>query len=194
MRICFIGDSFVNGTGDPDCQGWTGRVCSQARYSGRDITHYNLGIRGNTSDDIRLRWHREATARLPDDIDGRLVFSFGANDCVIESGRQRVHPDETIMNTREILVLASQWKPTLFIGPPPLADDGINLRLCQLSTRLEDTCQEVGVPYLDLLPSLSADDLWMREVAAYDGAHPSRLGYTRLAEMVGRWSAWQHWR
>jgi hypothetical protein len=23
IRICFVGDSFVNGTGDPQCLGWT---------------------------------------------------------------------------------------------------------------------------------------------------------------------------
>jgi acyl-CoA thioesterase-1 len=27
------------------------------------------------------RWQREAEARLPSEHDGRLVFSFGANDC-----------------------------------------------------------------------------------------------------------------
>lgn len=26
MRICFIGDSFVNGTGDDTCLGWVGRI------------------------------------------------------------------------------------------------------------------------------------------------------------------------
>lgn len=31
MRICFIGDSFVNGTGDPECLGWAGRICVTAR-------------------------------------------------------------------------------------------------------------------------------------------------------------------
>ena len=25
MRICFFGDSFVNGTGDDECLGWVGR-------------------------------------------------------------------------------------------------------------------------------------------------------------------------
>ncbi|WP_205762521.1 hypothetical protein [Magnetospirillum aberrantis] len=31
MRICFLGDSFFNGTNAPTCLGWTGRVCALAR-------------------------------------------------------------------------------------------------------------------------------------------------------------------
>ena len=64
MRICFIGDSFVNGTGDDDCLGWTGRICSAARRRGRDITLYNLGIRRDTTADIAARWEREAKSGL----------------------------------------------------------------------------------------------------------------------------------
>jgi lysophospholipase L1-like esterase len=60
MRICFFGDSIVNGTGDPDCLGWVGRVCGAARKSGVDLTSYNLGIRRDTSADILRRWRREA--------------------------------------------------------------------------------------------------------------------------------------
>ena len=80
MRICFLGDSFVNGTGDDDCLGWTGRICSSARRSGRDVTHYNLGVRRDTSADILARWRQEAERRLSPDLGGRLVFAFGGND------------------------------------------------------------------------------------------------------------------
>ncbi|MGA7119410.1 MAG: GDSL-type esterase/lipase family protein [Polyangiaceae bacterium] len=81
VRICFFGDSFVNGTGDDDGLGWVGRVVARARQGGRDVTAYNLGIRRDTSADVAARWMREARPRLPHEHDGRLVFSFGANDC-----------------------------------------------------------------------------------------------------------------
>lgn len=77
MRLCFFGDSFVNGTGDDDCLGWVGRLCAAERRVGRDLTVYNLGVRRDTSDDILRRWRREAEARLPPGCGGRLVFSFG---------------------------------------------------------------------------------------------------------------------
>jgi len=58
MRICFVGDSFVNGTGDPEYLGWTGIICAVTRSWGYDITYYNLGIRRETSADILARWGR----------------------------------------------------------------------------------------------------------------------------------------
>ena len=56
MRLCFIGDSLVNGTGDPTGLGWVGRVTASARRRGHDVTTYNLGIRRDTSADIAARW------------------------------------------------------------------------------------------------------------------------------------------
>ena len=80
IGICFIGDSFVNGTGDPNYLSWAGRICQTAYNRGQDITYYNLGVRRETSTDIKNRWFREVSCRLPSEINGRLVFSFGAND------------------------------------------------------------------------------------------------------------------
>lgn len=65
VRICFVGDSFVNGTGDPDYLGWTGRICVRTRQEGHDITYYNLGVRRETSIDIAARWQEEVSRRLP---------------------------------------------------------------------------------------------------------------------------------
>ena len=55
VRICFFGESFVNGTGDPECLGWTGRICVDANKKGYDITYYNLGVRRETSTDLEKR-------------------------------------------------------------------------------------------------------------------------------------------
>ena len=53
LRLCFVGDSFVNGTNDPDYLGWTGRVSILARGRGHMLTCYNLGVRRDTSSDDR---------------------------------------------------------------------------------------------------------------------------------------------
>jgi len=149
MRICFFGDSFVNGTGDPECLGWAGRICSVMRSRGHDLTYYNLGIRRDTSGDIARRWHQEALLRLPSDVDGRLIFSFGANDCVIEAGRPRLLHDEAVANARAILSRAAAWRPTLMVGPPPLTDSSTNERIRMLSEALRALCRDLGVPYRD---------------------------------------------
>ena len=194
MRICFIGDSFVNGTGDDDCLGWTGRICSAARRRGRDITHYNLGIRRDTTADIAQRWEREARARLAPEHDGRLVFSFGVNDCVTEErGQPRVPEAASIINARELLGTAKAWLPTLMIGPPPTSDDELNWRVKHLSDRLGALCNELSVPFLSPWDRLLADDTWRRDVEAGDGAHPNSRGYTVLADLIMEWPPWRSW-
>ena len=172
MRICFFGDSFVNGTGDPECLGWAGRICAAARRCGRDLTYCNLGIRRDTAEDIAHRWQDEASARLPADADGRIVFSFGVNDCIIEDGRPRAAPGATLAHAEAMVTDASRRRPTLFIGPPPIADDETNRRIAALSTGLETLSRGLAVPYLDLLSPLRTAEVWRREVAAGDGAHP----------------------
>lgn len=120
MRICFIGDSFVNGTGDPECLGWAGRICAVACNLGHDITYYNLGVRGDTSTDIKARWLKEVSGRLSTKYDGSIVFSFGVNDITLENGKTRVEFSTSIENTRNILREAGQLFPVLMIGPPQL--------------------------------------------------------------------------
>ncbi len=193
MRICFMGDSFVNGTGDPTFFGWAGRLCVSAQRQGHEITYYNLGSRGHTSRQIAARWQAEVTARLPEGVDGRIVFSFGANDVILENGAPRVPLAETLQNTRSMLAAAQQLFPTLLIGPPPLLEDDVNQRLASLSQQLAPVCAELHVPYLQVFPALQRTHIWGTEVAANDGAHPRADGYALLAGLVEEWASWQAW-
>lgn len=194
MRLCFIGDSFVNGTGDDDCLGWPGRICAEARRRGGDVTLYNLGVRRDTTADIAARWEREARARLAPDHDGRLVFSFGVNDCVLEAhGRPRVPEADAIAHARRIIAPARAWLPTLMVGPPPTGDAELDARVKRLSDRLGDLCDDLSVPFLSPWDHLMASDHWLAEAAAGDGAHPNRGGYAALAELVTAWPAWRSW-
>jgi acyl-CoA thioesterase I len=90
-RLCFIGDSLTNGTGDDEALGWPGRIVAKARAQGHDVTLYNLGIRRDTSADIASRWRAEVERRLPPmyRAEGRLAFCFGTNDCADDGNVDR---------------------------------------------------------------------------------------------------------
>jgi lysophospholipase L1-like esterase len=193
MRICFFGDSIVNGTGDPTGLGWVGRVGAAARRRGHDITIYNLGIRRDTSADVARRWQEEAARRLPAGIDGRLVFSFGGNDCVSEGGAPRVPEASALANARAILGAAAAQHPTLMLGPPPLYVGDCDPRIAALARGLATLATELGVPFLDLHTPLAAIGLWRLEAAAGDGAHPGSAGYALIADLVEGWPAWRGW-
>lgn len=194
MRICFIGDSFVNGTGDDDCLGWVGRICSKARQSGCDITAYNLGIRRDTSADIAARWQYEASLRLTPEHQGRLVFSFGRNDCAFDTmGQARISLNDSVALTTSILMAAKAWLPTLMIGPSPAASNDQNERIRHLSSQIENICGDVGVPFLSPFEVLLQSKVWVREAQDGDGSHPNRGGYSILADLIAKWPPWCDW-
>ena len=189
-RICFVGDSFVQGTCDPLCLGWTGRVAVHAQRNGFNLTHYNLGVRRDTSQDIRNRWEQECENRLPTSARQYVVFSFGANDSAIENDRSRVSVKESRDNFREIISKAHSRYKTLIIGPPPVNDPEHQEGIKELSQVFERLSQEFGVPYLSVFDTLSNDPTWMTELSNNDGCHPSDLGYTKLADLVSSWTSW----
>lgn len=205
MRICFVGDSLTNGTGDRAFLGWPGRVCRREVQAGHDITCYNLGIRAETTEMIRPRWQGECVPRLLDSFPGALVFSFGTNDTAEEAGQTRVAFERSQENARAMISEAMDWKPTLWIGPPPIDEsrqpfqagpgspvrEFSNARIALLSDAFAAIAADMGVPYLDLFTPLSADGSWAAAVG--DGVHPPDAGYAIIAERVAGWDAWRRW-
>ncbi len=189
MRICFFGDSFVHGTGDDDALGWVGRVVAKARREGRDVTAYNLGVRRNTSADVAAQWKSEASSRLSPEHDGRLVFSFGANDCA-----QGLARADSLAHAEAILDAARRWLPTLMIGPGIIADSPeVSARIGELSDDYAKLCARIEVPYLDICRLLLDSPTWSREALAGDGAHPNAGGYAIIADAVASWAHWRGW-
>jgi lysophospholipase L1-like esterase len=193
LRVCFVGDSFVNGTGDPEALGWCGRVCAAAQRSGHDITYYNLGVRRDTSTDIAARWNSEVTHRLPPGVEGRVVFALGVNDLVVEDGRERVGLDGFAANMRRMLREAASLYPTMVVGPPPVLLGEQGAGVASLNARTAELCAEAGVPFVDVLPVLMRSGTFAREAAANDGAHPRAAGYAELAAFVVESPPWNAW-
>jgi len=189
IRICFVGDSFVNGTGDETALGWAGRLCAAAHARGIPVTYYNLGIRRNSSKDILRRWETECSIRLPETCDGRVVVSCGVNDTVIENGLVRVPPAESRANVRQILGGASKYK-LLMLGPPPVGEDEQNERIMALSRSFAQEAGILGVPYIDLYSPLAADAAYKREVSSNDGSHPGSSGYAKMANIISSSPNW----
>lgn len=196
IRICFVGESFVNGTGDPEFLGWTGRVCRNTESKRYAITHYNLGVRAETSRYLKQRWRSEVSYRLPPEHDGRVVFSFGVNDSGWAGKKQGIELLESLANARSILSEAKQLYPILMISPPPCGDveqEKRNQIIANLSQELAIICNELDVPYLDVFSSLVKSSIWLTEAKANDGAHPKADGYAEFAALVQNWESWLNW-
>ncbi|HEY9616676.1 MAG TPA: GDSL-type esterase/lipase family protein [Microcoleaceae cyanobacterium] len=193
IRIGFLGESFVNGTGDRTYLGWTGRVCQTLSQQGYQITHYNLGIRRETSTELLQRWQAECDRRFPVGCDNRLVFCFGVNDTTLESGKPRVDPAQSMDNTRQILSRAKEKYSVLMISSAAIPEPEQNERIRQLTEQLSLLCDELTIPFLDVFTPLSRSQIWLQEAAANDGYHPDAAGYTEFAQLVQTSAVWHRW-
>ncbi|NKS67435.1 G-D-S-L family lipolytic protein [Rhodococcus hoagii] len=190
VRVCFVGDSFVAGVGDSEFLGWAGRLAAGSPATA--LTAYNLGVRRQTSSDVRGRWRDECAQRLPAGVDRRVVFSFGVNDTTVEGGAPRVDPHVSVENLAAMLAecAASGWR-ALVVGPPPIDDADQNARTAALDRRFAAVCRSAGVEYVPVLDALVADPVWMQQVRDGDGAHPDSGGYRTLAALVR--PVWEEW-
>ncbi|SEO97680.1 GDSL-type esterase/lipase family protein [Trujillonella endophytica] len=193
LRICFVGDSFVAGVGDPEHLGWTGRLAADSERAGLPLTRYVLGVRRQTSAEVAARWAAECTPRLAGGAwEPRVVLSVGVNDTAHEDGVPRLAPDRSVAALTGMLdrAAAAGW-PVLVVGPPPVADDAHTERTAALDDRFAQVCAEHAVPHVPVVGHLAGNPTWMREVAAGDGAHPGAAGYAALADLVRpHWTAW----
>ncbi|MFC4373544.1 GDSL-type esterase/lipase family protein [Nocardia halotolerans] len=192
LRICFIGDSFVQGVGDPQYRGWVGRVLAA---TGPAITAFNLGVRRDTSDDVLRRCWSEVEPRMLPGADNRLVVSFGANDAIEEDGAPRVSHARCLDNLATVLGESRErGVAPLVVGPPPVVGAGaVHLRRAlRLAEEMSVLCRAQGVPFVDVTAELAGDTVWVREASDGDGAHPGAGGYQRLADLVlaGSWHRW----
>jgi acyl-CoA thioesterase I len=207
LRVCFLGDSLVAGTGDREHLGWPGRLCAAEAAKGHDLTLYNLGVRADTSLLLARRWMQECQARLPAGVAAGLVFAFGVNDTAQEpDGRLRVVPEASLALAREILTAAKAWLPTLLIGPLPVEESMMPLVVPGLSVRdmrndrivacnraYAALCAELELPFVDLYSQLIGDAAWFDSLKAGDGIHPTAAGYALLARAIGASAPWRRW-
>ena len=192
-RVLVFGDSFAAGVGDPEARGWVGRVAAASWSAGLPLVAYPLGVRRETSVEVATRWRAEAVARLKDCLQPRVVFCFGANDAMVEDGRERVEPGVSVATLEHVLAEAAQLGlPAFVVGPPPVGEPEVDARVAALSERFAAVCAVRGVPFADVTTALGASAAWRAEAAAGDGSHPGAGGYDALARLVldAGWLLW----
>jgi acyl-CoA thioesterase I len=190
--VLFFGDSHTVGVGDPSGLGWVGRTVAATHAEGIPLVPYNLGVRGETSEDVLRRWQAEAAARASDS-ETKVVFAVGANDTSEEGGASRVGLKESVGALVAMLRQAEEIGLTaIVVGPAPVGDESLVERIANLSRRFAEACEQMGVPFVELTASLRGNATWREEIAASDEAHPGAAGYEALAHIVleGGWLSW----
>lgn len=189
MHLYFVGDSYVNGYGDAEYLGWAGRVCTLAAERNIDVTYYNLGIRGAATPELRRFWKDEVQRRVGGEKQAGVVFSFGTNDCHIESGRRRITRGETLANCRGILADAAARFPIVMVGPPESLDADSMVELTATNADFKGECEKLKVPYLDMFELGKSMVQKRADARGLDGWHPNAAWYSEMAVIVDSWPA-----
>ncbi|GAA1137074.1 GDSL-type esterase/lipase family protein [Ornithinicoccus hortensis] len=188
IGLCFAGDGFVAGYGDPKALGWVSRVVGRTPLQEADLSAYNLGVRGDSSADVMHRWRTECPPRWKDRGERRLVVGVGSEDVA-----QEITTARSRLNLANILDEATTTGISTFVvGPTPQLDAQVNAKLAQLSDAQADVCARRGVPFVDCFAPLREHDQWQSDLAAGDTVHPGQAGYGLIAWLVLH-AGWLRW-
>jgi len=197
MRILIFGDSVTQGFWDID-GGWVDRLrrsYDQLYFDGTNDdppTVFNLGVSGDSSNELVLRFEPEIKARQNQEV--AIVVAIGVND-------SRSHGDKMFSNTKtyrsnleQLLTTAQKYtKQILFVGLTPCVDSRTNPtawgntcysneRLSEFDNELQSFCRESSVDFVDVLDTFRAEQE-KRELLP-DGLHPNGDGHKLIADLV----------
>ena len=202
-RIFCFGDSITLGANDGAGLGWPGRLCRGLVCGGFPVATYNLGVNGDTSRDIAMRWRAETDARSRNGR-GLLIFAFGFNDAARADGDlPQVDLASSLANARTLLGAARTLSTVLWIGPAPL-DESVNpmpsrgvvwtmynAEIAAYDEAYAELARQIGIDYLPLYPRLAGDARYLRALRDGDRVHPADDGYAVIAEAIAAWPAWR---
>lgn len=208
-RICFVGASHTEGMGDEAGLGWPGRLCQAQRDTGDAFVAYNLGVRGQTLNQVRKRARGECNARLLQAMGPLILIGTGANDLSRFSdgdykGQFRT-PRGGLLRTLETLIAELQeMAPVLVVGPGPVDEaqmpyqmasglrfDFSNDDIAAGNALYQDKCRDMDVPFFNLYEALKDSPGYRRALREGDGLHPTGHGYQLCAEAIGQWTGWK---
>jgi acyl-CoA thioesterase I len=202
-RIFCFGDSITLACNDSSGLGWPGRLCRGLMQGERHVAVYNLGINGDTSRDIALRFRDEVTARSRN-APGLILFAFGFNDASRPNGGGvQVALQDSVACARELMLAAQSVSEVLWIGPTPL-DESVNplltpfaswntynAEIARYDEAYAELAAQIGVAYLRLFPEFLVSPRYRDALTAGDGVHPADDGYALIAERIAGWDSWQ---
>ncbi len=187
MNICVFGGSATWGEDDSVNGGWVTLLRNQ--LAPQRIYTYNLGISGDTTNEMVSRAKSEAKMRKPDVI----IFSIGLNDSALidPEQRPRVSPQKFQDNLTKLLSIGQEFtKHIIFIGPTSVIESKTtpipwdkekyytNASAKQFNESLKTFCTSHQATFISINSLLLSGDI------AEDGLHPNTDGHKKIFDTV----------
>lgn len=201
-RILCFGDSITQGALDTE-GGWADRLKrSLAEREQEEPANryqvYNLGIGGNTSEDLAKRIQHETAARESTDWQDVFVIAIGINDSRFNSDFKRIEVslDQYKSNLQQIVGAVQEFSAKIyFIGLTPVAEDGAgesvpfknneynNRDVEAYDKALSEVAKDLRVPKLEIFSQARNDSIFMGSLRI-DKLHPDSIGHKWLHKRI----------
>ena len=199
-RILVFGDSITYGAWDKE-GGWVSRLRNSLNEKSLSDPNfyclvYNLGISGDTVNDLLGRFEFETNQRLEENEEIIFIFEIGLNDSefIHSKNSLRVSPQEFQDNLQKLLNIAQTFSSKIvFVGLTPVDESKVdplpwvtdesykNEYIQKFNDILKSVCKENKVYFIEIFGKLIE--------AGYknlleDGAHPNSNGHKKIFEIV----------
>lgn len=200
MRVLIYGNCVTQGFYD-EYGGWATRLING--YLAEEIakkngapTLFNLGISGDTTQNVLDRFEAETSARIDKSGDNALLFAIGTNDTIYRNQDYENSPEKFKVQLDSLLAKARHYtNKILFVSLFPVIDNLLqpfpwsSTGKCYSTERMRlfndvlvKFCDENELPIVDLWNIFNGqEDL---NGLFYDGLHPNNKGHELISNIV----------
>lgn len=200
MKIAVFGDSITYGVSD-EKGGWATRLRLEVEKedikASRRVANcvYNCGVRGDTTEDLLMRFDVECSSRVERQDDPIIIFAIGTNDSSTKAdGTNAVPLMQYQENLGKLLDKAKTVSDKiLFVGLFPVDDTKTlnwkpdrtynNKSVQEYNVILSNFCKENKLAFVDIFKPFYGKS---HEVLLSDGLHPNSKGHQKIYKLVSK--------
>jgi len=198
MKILCFGDSITFGEIDTEHGGWVDRLKDDCirQYADsirQEVSVYNLGICGETTDGLFARFSTEFNARHVKGQSALVIFSYGMNDIVIHKDKNIVPEKYFVRNLKSCIDFAkSKGAKVILSNLAPITDssDGVvnqhgklryNRDIKIYNRVLRQLAEDGSCLYFDIYNQFNSQK---NILISEDGVHPNSEGHKLIYFMI----------
>lgn len=200
MQVFIFGDSIAFGQWDKE-SGWVERLknyLSDKSISSSQENYFevhNLGVPGDTTQDLLERFEKEYQARYDEEEETMFIFAIGINDsCILlKENKNRVDKKDFLENLDKLYKIANMHaSKILYVGLTPVEEEKtnpwgllrqkafLNKEIVEYNRILEEFVKKNSLPFVPILEKFKVDCKDCLE----DGLHPNSQGHEFIFEHV----------
>lgn len=166
----FFGDSIVYGMNDNKNGGYVNII--KTKLINENLV-FNLGIPGELTSSLLIRFEEELQNRYNVIDDYILVFGIGINDVL-----NYVPIEEIQYNIEKIIRISKKYTNKIyFLGLTKVYPDDFNAVIKEVDEMIENVCKKEDIKHIKLFDIINETDL-------SDGLHPNSEGHKKIADII----------